>query len=220
MDYQRQSFRTLSHDGQYCFWAFGRRKLKDGSIFIEPSQNDDDLDSIPLYEQIYALAGMAQFYRISLDYEVLEDLRRTVNAFHDFYLDDRSTTRISRRCGGPRPRGYFSHLDYATMRPDTDHLGQNRLRKNWNSIGDHIPAYLVNLLAALDPLPRGREPGRRPPVARPVPVDDQGDLRADLRPFPRPRSERPLRQRAVPRRLDGRPRVGLAEEPGDRAATT
>lgn len=152
LDYQRQSFRTLSHDGQYCFWAFGRRKVKDGSIFIEPSQNVDDMDSIPLYEQIYALAGMAQFYRISQDYEVLEDLRCTVNAFHDFFLDEKreGDTAFQGR------RGYFSHLDYATMRPDTDHLGQNRLRKNWNSIGDHIPAYLVNLLAALHPLPEGR----------------------------------------------------------------
>jgi len=156
LDYQRQSFRTLSHDGQYCFWAFGRRKLKDGSMFIEPSQNGDDMDSIPLYEQIYALAGMAQFYRISLDYEVLEDLRRTVNAFNDFYLDDPEHNPYFEKMGGPGLRGYFSHLDYATMRPDTDHLGQNRLRKNWNSIGDHIPAYLVNLLAALDPLPEGR----------------------------------------------------------------
>jgi hypothetical protein len=50
--------------------------------------------------------------------------------------------------------GYFSHIDYATLRPDTEALGDNRLRKNWNSIGDHIPAYLVNLILALDPPPR------------------------------------------------------------------
>jgi hypothetical protein len=152
VDYQRQSFRSLSHDGKYCFWAFGRRKVKDGSIFLEPFQNADDLDSIPLYEQIYALAGMAQFYRISLDYAVIEDLRRTVNAFNDFDLDQEREGDEA-FVGG---RGYSSHLDYARMRPDTDHLGQNKLCKNWNSIGDHIPAYLINLLAALDPLPEGR----------------------------------------------------------------
>ncbi len=157
LDYQRQSFRILSHDGQYCFWAFGRRKDKDknGSMFIEPSQNGDDLDSIPLYEQIYALAGMAQFYRVSLDYEVLEDLRRTVNAFEDFYLD-KLEGHEENDPAFKGNRGYFSHLDFATMRPDTEHLDQNKLRKNWNSIGDHIPAYLINLLAALDPLPEGR----------------------------------------------------------------
>src|SRR5205823_19717 len=50
--------------------------------------------------------------------------------------------------------GYFSHIDYATLRPDTAALGQNCVRKNWNSNGDHIPAYLVNLILALDPLPK------------------------------------------------------------------
>ena len=53
--------------------------------------------------------------------------------------------------------GYFSHLDYATLRPDVEALGDNRLRKNWNSIGDHIPAYLVNLILALDPPPHEME---------------------------------------------------------------
>jgi hypothetical protein len=156
LNYQRQSFRMLSHDGQYCFWAFGRRKVNDGSMFIEPSQNDDDKDSIPLYEQIYVLAGMAQFYRITADCEVLEDLRRTVNAFNDFFLDEKSEARTADDTAFRVMRGYFSHLDYATMRPDAQHLGQNMMRKNWNSIGDHIPAYLINLLGALDPLPEGR----------------------------------------------------------------
>ena len=52
--------------------------------------------------------------------------------------------------------GTLSHIDYATMKPDIDALDDNKLRKNWNSIGDHIPAaYLINLILALDPLPRG-----------------------------------------------------------------
>ena len=150
VDYMRQSFRNLSHDGRYCFWAFGRRKLKNGEIVIVASENDDDRDSIPLYEQIYVLAGLAQFYRITLDWEVLEDIRRTVNMFNDFYLDE-----ISKNPEFPGHGGYFSHLDYATMRPDVPELGKNQSRKNWNSIGDHIPAYLVNLLLSLDPLPQG-----------------------------------------------------------------
>ena len=48
--------------------------------------------------------------------------------------------------------GYFSHLDPATMSPNSDFLGNNQLKKNWNSNGDHIPAYLVNLILALNPL--------------------------------------------------------------------
>jgi hypothetical protein len=41
------------------------------------------------------------------------------------------------------------------MRPDTVTPEENRSRKNWNSNGDHIPAYLINLILALDPLPQG-----------------------------------------------------------------
>jgi hypothetical protein len=105
---------------------------------------------VALYEQIYALAGLCQYHRITQEWEVLEDIHRTLRAFQDFYRDDP-------RYGYTGTGGYFSHIDYATLRPDVESLGQNRLRKNWNSIGDHIPAYLVNLILALDPLPRGGE---------------------------------------------------------------
>ena len=147
--YQRYTFRTLSHDGKCCFWSFGKRKIHDrGTKIVVPSENPDDHDTIPLYEQIYALAGLAQYYRITQDWEVLEDIHRTVHSFQQFYLD-------SPENGFDGLGGYFSHIDYATMRPDTEALGDNRLRKNWNSIGDHIPAYLVNVILALDPPPRG-----------------------------------------------------------------
>jgi mannose/cellobiose epimerase-like protein (N-acyl-D-glucosamine 2-epimerase family) len=148
--YQRETFRSLSHDGMYCFWMFGKRKHDRGALLILPSENPDDKNTIALYEQIYALAGLCQYYRITQDWEVLEDIRRTVRTFQDFFRDDPSF-----QYGGTG--GYFSHLDYATLRPDDDKLGQNKLKKNWNSIGDHIPAYLVNLILALDPLPRGGE---------------------------------------------------------------
>lgn len=150
--YQRGTFRSLSHDGERCFWSYGKRKRDRGAQIIVPSENPDDHGTIPLYEQIYALAGLAQFYRITQDWEVLEDIQRTVNAFQLHYLD-----APGGEFGGTG--GYFSHIDYATLRPDTEALGDNRLRKNWNSIGDHIPAYLVNLILALDPPPRGG-PGR------------------------------------------------------------
>lgn len=155
VEYQREAFRSLSHDGRRCFWAFGRRQLRDGEKLITPSENPDDRNTIPLYEQIYALAGLAQYYRITLDWEVLEDIRRTVNAFQDFYHDDEQ----AKQKGFPGLGGYFSHIDYTTLRPDTPGLGENRLRKNWNSVGDHIPAYLINLVLALDPVPKG--PGKR-----------------------------------------------------------
>jgi mannose/cellobiose epimerase-like protein (N-acyl-D-glucosamine 2-epimerase family) len=149
--YQRDTFRSLSHDGTFCIWNFGKRKTDDkykqevGAKIIMGSLNPDDYGTIPLYEQIYALAGMAQFYRISMDWEVLEDIERTINTFQIFYLDSQENYPFSGL------GGYFSHLDYPSLRPDVQALGDNRLRKNWNSIGDHIPAYLVNLILALDP---------------------------------------------------------------------
>jgi mannose/cellobiose epimerase-like protein (N-acyl-D-glucosamine 2-epimerase family) len=149
-NYLREAFRSLSHDGQYCFWAFGRRRTVEGEKLIIPSENPDDAGTIPLYEQIYALAGLAQYYRISLDWEVLEDIRRTLNSFQAYYHD----VKGRREPEFPGHGGYFSHLDYATMRPDSPALGHNASRKNWNSIGDHIPAYLINLILALDPLPQ------------------------------------------------------------------
>lgn len=52
-------------------------------------------------------------------------------------------------------RGYFSHVDAVTLKYDEEALGDNKEQKNWNSIGDHIPAYLVNLMLALEPVPAG-----------------------------------------------------------------
>lgn len=178
-NYLREAFRSLSHDGRYCFWAYGRRRNQQGErgeYFLFASQGPDDWGSIPLYEQIYALAGLTQFYRITLDWELLEDIRRTISSFQDFFwdptedqiqkMDEKRRARYLGADGKLRPGfagtgGYYSHLDPATMRPDTNGLVDggrgidNRSRKNWNSVGDHIPAYLVNLILSLEPLPLG-----------------------------------------------------------------
>lgn len=143
VEYQRQTFRILSHDGKHCFWAYGFRKFSHNSRLIIPSQNKDDLGSLPIYEQIYALAGLTQYYRISLDPSVLEDIRLTMNTFEDYYRD-------------PALGGYYSHIADHSLRYDDPSLGSNQSRKNWNSIGDHLPAYLINLVLALDPVPQGR----------------------------------------------------------------
>ena len=120
MKYQRETFRSLSHDGKYCFWMFGKRKRERGQHLIVSSENPDDLDTIPLYEQIYALAGLCQYYRISQSWEVLEDVRRTVAVFQDFYRDDP-------KFGYGGKGGYFSHIDYASMRPDAGHARRQQV---------------------------------------------------------------------------------------------
>ena len=47
-----------------------------------------------------------------------------------------------------RAGGWYSHVDPLRLDPHEPSLGPNRSRKNWNSIGDHAPAYLLNLLLA------------------------------------------------------------------------
>lgn len=149
IEFQRSSFRILSNDGQCCIWAYGRRKGVNGTVTLVPSENGDDFGAISIYEQIYSLAGLSQYYRITGDPAVLEDIRRTVNTFNSHFLDDKDVNAEF-----PGFDGYFTHLDASTLRPDSPALGRLRSRKNWNSIGDHIPAYLINLILALEPLPQ------------------------------------------------------------------
>ena len=155
VDYLRAAFRSMSHDGKYVFWAFGRRRMlsgEKGEFLLVASEGADDKGTIPLYEQIYALAGLTQYYRITLDWEVLGDIRRTIKSFQDFFHDPPEAKAAKNFAG---TGGYYSHIDPVTMRPDVDQLGPNRSQKNWNSVGDHIPAYLINLILTLDPLPLG-----------------------------------------------------------------
>jgi anti-anti-sigma factor len=99
------------------------------------SEFGDDWDAIPAYEQIYALAGPTQTYRITGDPRIRQDIDRTLNMFNKHYRDyDKG--------------GYFSHVDPVMFDPKAESLGRNRGRKNWNSVGDHAPAYLINLLLA------------------------------------------------------------------------
>jgi len=100
------------------------------------SEFGDDYQAIPAYEQIYALAGPIQTYRITGDPRILNDAELTVGLFNKFFLDKEGNG------------SYFSHIDPITLDPRSETLGGNRARKNWNSVGDHAPAYLINLFLA------------------------------------------------------------------------
>lgn len=99
------------------------------------SEFSDDYQAIPAYEQIYALAGPTQTYRISGDPAIRHDIDWTLNLFERFFLDHDES-------------GYYSHIDPITLDPHSPVLGENVGRKNWNSVGDHAPAYLINLILA------------------------------------------------------------------------
>ncbi|MBD3176178.1 MAG: N-acyl-D-glucosamine 2-epimerase, partial [Armatimonadia bacterium] len=143
-EYLRSHMRFYDQDEDMIYWYHGAVVSGDREQKLLTSEFGDDYDSIPAYEQIYALAGPVQTYRITGDPRILSDAQKTLELFERFYKD--------RELGG-----YFSHIDPITFDPRSATLdrGNNRAKKNWNSVGDHAPAYLINLfLATGDPAHR------------------------------------------------------------------
>lgn len=134
-DYLREHMRFHDPDEDLVYWYHGIQVTGDREQKLLTSEFGDDFDALPMYEQIYALAGPIQTYRITGDPRILWDAEKTIQLFDRFYLD---------RDKG----GYFSHIDPISLDPRAASLGHNRARKNWNSVGDHAPAYLINLYLA------------------------------------------------------------------------
>jgi mannose/cellobiose epimerase-like protein (N-acyl-D-glucosamine 2-epimerase family) len=134
-EYLREHMRFYDTDEKVIYWYHGIdiHGQREDKVFA--SEFGDDFDAIPAYEQIYALAGPIQTYRITGDPRILRDAEMTVDLFDRFFLD---------RSKG----GYFSHLDPIMLDPRSEALGANKGKKNWNSVGDHAPAYLINLYLA------------------------------------------------------------------------
>ena len=134
-DYLRDHFRFYDSKENIAYWFHGIDVSGDSERKVFASEFGDDYDAIPMYEQIYALAGPMQTYRITGDPRILNDADMTINLFDKYFID---------RDQG----GYFSHIDPVTLDPRAESLGHNKARKNWNSVGDHAPAYLINLWLA------------------------------------------------------------------------
>jgi mannose/cellobiose epimerase-like protein (N-acyl-D-glucosamine 2-epimerase family) len=134
-EYLRKHMRFFDMDNNIVYWYHGIDVHGDREVQVFASEFGDDYDAVPAYEQIYALAGPIQTYRITGDPRILKDAELTVELFDRFFLDTEKG-------------GYFSHLDPVTLDPRSDTLGENRGKKNWNSVGDHAPAYLINLYLA------------------------------------------------------------------------
>ena len=137
VEYLREHMRFYDVDENVVYWYHGIdvRGGKEHKIFA--SEFGDDYDAIPMYEQIYALAGPTQTYRLNGDPAIMKDIKMTIDLFDRFFLDKEK-------------EGYFSHIDPVTLDPRSESLGGNRARKNWNSVGDHAPAYLINLWLATE----------------------------------------------------------------------
>lgn len=134
-EYLREHMRFYDMDEKVVYWYHGIdvEGTREQKIFA--SEFGDDLDAIPAYEQIYALAGPIQTYRATGDSRILKDAEMTIDLFDRFFLDTEKG-------------GYFSHIDPIMLDPRSEALGENRAKKNWNSVGDHAPAYLINLWLA------------------------------------------------------------------------
>jgi anti-anti-sigma factor len=136
-DYLRQHHRFEDKQQDLAYWYHAVDLKADGTrqkIFA--SEFGDDYEAIPAYEQIYALAGPVQTYRITGDPRILADAKSTIRMFGKYYQDHSENG------------GFYSHIDPITLSPHSESLGQNKSKKNWNSVGDHAPAYLINLYLA------------------------------------------------------------------------
>jgi hypothetical protein len=135
--YLREHMRFLDQGEGICYWYHAVDVKPDGSEQkIFSSEFGDDYDAIPAYEQIYALVGPTQTYRVTGDPRIMKDIELTINLFNRYFLDKTDKG------------GFFSHIDPITLSPHGESLGHNRAKKNWNSVGDHAPAYLINLWLA------------------------------------------------------------------------
>lgn len=136
-EYLHDNMRFLDESEEICYWYHGVDVKPDGSMQkVFASEFGDDHHAIPAYEQIYALAGPTQTYRITGDPQIKRDLDLTINLFDRYFLDK------------TEHGGFFSHIDPITLSADCPTLGVNRAKKNWNSIGDHAPAFLINMYLA------------------------------------------------------------------------
>ena len=136
-EYMRQHLCFTDVKEDVCYWYHAIDVQPDGSEQkILASEFADDYDAIAAYEQIYALAGLTQTYRITGDTRIMNEIQLTLNLFERYFQDK------------TEKGGFFSHVDPINLSPHSKLLGHNQARKNWNSIGDHAPAYLINLYLA------------------------------------------------------------------------
>lgn len=135
-EYLREHMKFEDVDEGIVYWYHGIDVQGEREQKIFASEFGDDYDAIPAYEQIYALAGPIQTYRCTGDPRIMADTEKTIKLFNEFFLDKGEYG------------SYFSHLDPVMLDPRSETLGRNKGRKNWNSVGDHAPAYLINLWLA------------------------------------------------------------------------
>ena len=86
------------------YWYHGIDVSGNSQRKMFTSEFGDDYDAIPMYEQIYALAGPTQTYRVTGDPRILSDIEKTITLFDRFYKDpEQGRLLLPPRPGQPRP---------------------------------------------------------------------------------------------------------------------
>ena len=73
--YLRDHMRFYDIDENVVYWYHGIDVQGDKEHKLFTSEFDDDIEAIPMYEQIYALAGPTQTYRLNGDPAIMKDIR-------------------------------------------------------------------------------------------------------------------------------------------------
>ena len=171
------------------YWYHGIEIDEPNEKKILASEFGDDYDAIPAYEQIYALAGPTQTYRITGDPRILRRHRQ----------DDRAVRPVL-----PRPRA-----GRLLLAPRPDHA-----RRRARVAGPQPGAQELELGRRPRPgLPDQPLAGDRRRQATPTCSSHVRDTIAAALPG---RRQQPVRAGAVPRGLEPRPDLGLAAEPRGR----
>jgi len=83
-EYLRGHMRFYDPDEDLVYWYHGIMVSGAREQKLLTSEFGDDYDSIPAYEQIYALAGPTQTYRITGDPRILRDAQKTIALFDKY----------------------------------------------------------------------------------------------------------------------------------------
>ena len=110
IEYLREHLRNVDSGEGVTYWYHAIEISEPNEKKILASEFGDDYEAIPAYEQIYALAGPTQIYRITGDPRIREDIEQTISLFERFFYD-------------PSYGGYWSHLDPITFDRKSDDAG-------------------------------------------------------------------------------------------------
>ena len=133
--YMQKHFRHQNTSEGICYWYSQIDIQSDGSVrkyMGSTAGGDEGGNAIPCYEQIYALAGPTQTYRLTGGADIKTDIDDTITFLNRHYKDH-----------GPYG-GYYSHVDPVTFNPylaTEEESYAKFLEDTFDTICEHFPDY-------------------------------------------------------------------------------